>query len=147
MALLILAACSGTGKSTLVKGLLARHPRLRLSVSHTTRAPRPGEEDGVAYHFVTRDAFEALAAEGAFVERADIHEELTRLRAHVAHLCALLASGAPEGVGRRCDFLCQELLREANTATSKVSDLEVTRLAVDLKAEIERLREQVQNVE
>jgi len=80
-------------------------------------------------------------------ERADIHEELTRLRAHVAHLRALLASGAPEGVGRRCDFLCQELLREANTATSKVSDLEVTRLAVDLKAEIERLREQVQNVE
>jgi len=71
MALLILAACSGTGKSTLVKGLLARHPRLRLSVSHTTRAPRPGEEDGVAYHFVTRDAFEALDAEGAFVERAE----------------------------------------------------------------------------
>jgi guanylate kinase len=71
MALLILAACSGTGKSTLVKALLARHPRLSLSVSHTTRAPRPGEEDGVAYHFITREAFEALAAQGAFVESAE----------------------------------------------------------------------------
>ena len=71
MALLILAACSGTGKSTLVKGLLARHPRLSLSVSHTTRAARPGEVDGVAYHFVSREAFEELAARGSFVESAE----------------------------------------------------------------------------
>jgi uncharacterized protein (TIGR00255 family) len=89
----------------------------------------------------------ALMELALMAERADIEEELARLTAHTAHMRALLTRGAPEGVGRRCDFLCQELLREANTATSKVSDLEITRLAVDLKAEIERLREQVQNIE
>ena len=52
MALMILAACSGTGKSTIVRELMNIHPQLKLSVSHTTRAPRPGEVDGVAYHFV-----------------------------------------------------------------------------------------------
>ena len=71
MALIILTACSGTGKSTLVKELLARHPRLKLSVSHTTRAPRPGEQDGVAYHFISKERFQALISEGAFAEWAE----------------------------------------------------------------------------
>lgn len=71
MALMIIAACSGTGKSTIVKALLSRHERLKLSVSHTTRSPRPSEEDGVAYHFVDRSTFEQMIAEGAFVEWAE----------------------------------------------------------------------------
>ncbi|MCB9547837.1 MAG: guanylate kinase [Myxococcales bacterium] len=71
MVLLILAACSGTGKSTLGRHLRAMHPKLRLSVSHTTRAPRPGEAEGVDYHFVDRAAFEADIERGRFVEWAE----------------------------------------------------------------------------
>ena len=52
MALMIFAACSGTGKSTIVKALMERHPKLKLSVSHTTREPRPGEVDGRGDHFI-----------------------------------------------------------------------------------------------
>ena len=57
MVLLIIAACSGTGKSTLARRLLDGEPRLKLSISHTTRAPRPGETHGVEYHFVDRPTF------------------------------------------------------------------------------------------
>ena len=71
MALMIFAACSGTGKSTIVKALTERHPQLRLSVSHTTRAPRPGEVDGVSYHFIDVERFRRLIKEGAFVEWAE----------------------------------------------------------------------------
>ena len=71
MVLLIMAACSGTGKSTLARRLLAEHPRLRLSVSHTTRPPRPGEQDGVDYHFTDAAGFRALVAQDAFAEWAE----------------------------------------------------------------------------
>ncbi|MCA9539329.1 MAG: guanylate kinase [Myxococcales bacterium] len=72
MALLILAAVSGTGKSTVASALLQRHPeRLRLSISHTTRAARPGEVDGVHYHFVDHAKFEGLIKAGGFAEWAD----------------------------------------------------------------------------
>ena len=71
MALLILAAVSGTGKSTIARRLLARRPNLRVSVSHTTRAPREGETDGVDYHFVSRETFEDMVAAGAFAEWAE----------------------------------------------------------------------------
>lgn len=71
MVLLMLAAVSGTGKSTIAKHLLDRHPTLRLSVSHTTRKPRAGEIDGVHYHFTTPEAFAARIAEGGFAEWAE----------------------------------------------------------------------------
>lgn len=71
MVLLIFAATSGTGKSTLGRLLRERAPLLDLSVSHTTRAPRAGEVDGVHYHFVTRAAFEASRDAGAFAEWAE----------------------------------------------------------------------------
>jgi guanylate kinase len=71
MALFILAACSGTGKSTLVKALLEQHPNLRLSVSHTTRLPRQGEENHVAYHFISRDEFKIMIKHNNFVEWAE----------------------------------------------------------------------------
>jgi guanylate kinase len=71
--LFIVAAPSGAGKTSLVKGLLEREPGIALSVSHTTRKPRPGEEDGKHYHFVTRDAFMGLVAQNAFLEHADVH--------------------------------------------------------------------------
>ena len=77
--------------------------------------------------------------------KADIREELDRLDAHVAQAKDLL--GGQDAVGRRLDFLCQELNREANTICSKAADIQVTRLGLELKAVIDQIKEQVQNVE
>lgn len=71
--LFIISAPSGAGKTTLVRALLEAEPGMRLSVSYTTRPPRPGELDGVAYHFVTTAEFMAMRAEDAFVESAEVH--------------------------------------------------------------------------
>jgi uncharacterized protein (TIGR00255 family) len=80
-----------------------------------------------------------------FADRTDITEELTRLRIHLAALDDLL--GAEGTVGRRVDFLLQEISREVNTVGSKSQDAGITRAVVEAKAELERMREQVQNVE
>jgi uncharacterized protein (TIGR00255 family) len=80
-----------------------------------------------------------------FAERVDICEELTRLESHCAQFAALLASA--EACGRRLDFLLQEMAREANTVGAKSPDAQITHAIVEVKAEIERMREQVQNVE
>lgn len=89
---------------------------------------------------------ERLAQELALiVAKGDIREELDRLVAHVGAARDLMAEGG--AVGRRLDFLCQEFNREANTLCSKSSDLELTRIGLALKAAIERLREQIQNIE
>lgn len=89
---------------------------------------------------------ERLAQEAALiVARGDVREELDRLVAHVEAARGLLKEGGP--IGRRFDFLCQEFNREANTLASKSPDLELTQLALGLKAAIEQLREQVQNIE
>lgn len=78
-------------------------------------------------------------------ERADIDEELTRLSSHCKQFVSLIASDEP--VGRKLDFLIQEMNREANTIGSKSNDAEITNLVVELKAELEKIREQVQNIE
>jgi guanylate kinase len=67
----VITGPSGVGKGTLIRGLMERLPKLELSVSATTRAPRPGEQDGVDYHFLSREEFDRRVAEGAFVEHAD----------------------------------------------------------------------------
>ncbi len=67
----VITGPSGVGKGTLIRGLMERHPQLELSVSATTRAPRPGEADGVDYHFLSREEFDKRVAEEAFVEHAD----------------------------------------------------------------------------
>ena len=77
--------------------------------------------------------------------KADVREELDRLAAHLEAVSELLDAGGP--VGRKLDFLCQELNREANTICSKAAELELTRIGLDLKSTIEQLREQVQNLE
>ena len=74
--LFIICAPSGAGKTSLVNALLEREPDLELSVSYTTRAPRPGEEHGREYHFVSRDAFLAMASRGEFLESAEVHGNL-----------------------------------------------------------------------
>ncbi len=71
MVLFILAAVSGTGKGTVGRALMARNPDLKLSVSHTTRAPRVGEREGVEYHFTDHDAFRAGIEAGGYVEWAE----------------------------------------------------------------------------
>lgn len=80
-----------------------------------------------------------------YVARADIQEEIDRLQAHIKTAKDLLDS--KEAIGRRLDFLCQELNREANTTCSKSSEIDLTNLGMELKAFIEQLREQVQNIE
>lgn len=71
--LYIVSAPSGAGKSSLVKALLERDPALRLSVSHTTRAARPGELDGVHYHFVSVESFQERLGRGEFLESAEVY--------------------------------------------------------------------------
>ncbi len=89
---------------------------------------------------------ERLAQEVALlITRADVREELDRLGAHLQAARALLDAGA--NIGRRFDFLCQEFNREANTLCSKSADIGLTRVGIALKAAIEQLREQVQNIE
>ena len=89
---------------------------------------------------------ERLAHEAALlVTKADVREELDRLTAHVAAARKLLGEGG--AVGRKFDFLCQEFNREANTLCSKSADVELTAVGLDLKAAIDQLREQVQNIE
>jgi guanylate kinase len=67
----VITGPSGVGKGTLIRGLMERLPKLELSVSATTRAPRPGEQDGVDYHFLTREQFDHRVAKEDFVEHAD----------------------------------------------------------------------------
>ncbi len=89
---------------------------------------------------------ERLAQEVALLAaKADVREELDRLDAHLEAAGALLASG--DAVGRKLDFLCQELHREANTLGAKAADLDLTRIVLDLKAALEAFREQARNVE
>jgi uncharacterized protein (TIGR00255 family) len=80
-----------------------------------------------------------------FAERADISEEVTRLDSHIEQF--LDSCRRDESPGRKLEFIAQELLREANTVASKASDSEIARCVVEIKCYIDRLKEQVQNVE
>jgi len=72
--LLVISSPSGAGKTSLSRRLVADHPELSLSVSATTRGPRPGEENGREYHFVSPETFEQMIKDGEFLEWADVHE-------------------------------------------------------------------------
>jgi len=111
----------------------ARKERLRALVQSLLDAVPALSEDRLAQEAVL------------LVAKADVREELDRLKAHVASARDMLKGGG--AIGRRLDFLCQEFNREANTLCSKSSDLELTRVGLDLKAVIEQFREQVQNIE
>jgi len=80
-----------------------------------------------------------------FAEKTDITEEITRLKSHLIQFDDLLNS--KESVGRKMDFLTQEINREVNTIGSKTNDIEVTSLVVLVKSELERIREQARNIE
>ncbi|MEM8626703.1 MAG: guanylate kinase [Pseudomonadota bacterium] len=89
--LLVIAAPSGAGKTTLVRGLIERDPRFVFSVSYTTRPKRPNERDGVDYHFITRDAFAQLRDAGEFLEHANVFDNY--YATGKAAVEALLAAG------------------------------------------------------
>lgn len=100
-----------------------------------------------AANTVPREALQerAINEAAAYAIRIDVAEELARLRAHLDEIERLLKAGGE--VGKRLDFLIQELLREANTLASKAASLELTNISVEMKVAIEQLREQVQNIE
>jgi uncharacterized protein (TIGR00255 family) len=104
------------------------------------------EQTGAA-ETIAREALQerALNEAAAYAIRIDVAEELARLRAHLDEAGRLLAAGGE--VGKRLDFLIQELLREANTLGSKAATLELTNISLEMKVTIEQLREQVQNIE
>jgi uncharacterized protein (TIGR00255 family) len=114
--------------------LLAERDRLRDAISELAEQAEVDED--------------RLAKEVAYMaDRWDINEELVRFRAHLGAFRETLASGSGEAVGKRLGFLVQELHREANTIGSKANDLEVSHSSVAIREEIERLREQLENVE
>jgi uncharacterized protein (TIGR00255 family) len=108
---------------------------------------REALEAAGAAQSVPREALQerALAEAAAYAIRIDVAEELSRLRSHLDEIERLLAKGGE--IGKRLDFLIQELQREANTLGSKSAALELTNIAVEMKVAVEQLREQVQNIE
>jgi uncharacterized protein (TIGR00255 family) len=111
----------------------AVHARLAQSLATLMEAGRGFDENRLHQEAVLMAA------------KADIREELDRLATHVEAARSLLRQGGP--VGRRLDFLSQELAREANTLCAKANDVSLTAIGLDLRAQIEQLREQVQNIE
>ena len=91
------------------------------------------------------DESRILTEAAVFADKVAVDEETVRLRSHLSQLREMLESAVP--VGRKLDFLIQEVNRESNTIGSKCSDLQIARDVVELKAEIEKIREQVQNIE
>lgn len=86
-----------------------------------------------------------LLEAGIFADKVAVDEETVRLRSHIAQMRSMLAEGSP--IGRKMDFLVQEFNRESNTIGSKCNDGAVTKIVIELKSEIEKIREQIQNIE
>jgi uncharacterized protein (TIGR00255 family) len=94
---------------------------------------------------VTVEPRDLIREVAIFAERGDIAEEITRLRAHLDQFVAVL--GEPESVGRKLEFVVQEMGRETNTIGSKANDVEISRAVVEMKGSLEKIRELIQNVE
>ena len=86
-----------------------------------------------------------LTEAAIFADKTAVAEETVRLRSHIQQLTSILSSNEP--AGRRLDFLVQEMNREANTIGSKAQDVTIVRSVIDIKARIEKIREQIQNIE
>ena len=91
------------------------------------------------------DESRIIAEAAIYADHVAVDEETVRLRSHIAQLRQMLESGSP--VGRKADFLIQEFNREANTIGSKCQNADIAKVVVDLKSEIEKIREQIQNIE
>jgi uncharacterized protein (TIGR00255 family) len=130
-------------RSSALPALYAERLRDRVSeILNKGGVDVPGVLDSEAFH-------ERIALEAAvFADKSNITEEIVRLRSHLGQLRSLLY-GEDQGrpVGKKLDFLVQEMNRETNTIGSKANDLKVTQQMLDIKSEVEKIREQVQNVE
>ncbi|HET8554733.1 MAG TPA: guanylate kinase [Rhodanobacteraceae bacterium] len=126
--LFVVAAPSGAGKSTLVNALLAREPGISLSISHTTRAPRPNESEGNHYHFVSRDVFQRMIDADQFFEYAVVHGDMkgTSLTA----VAPLLEEGR--------DVLLEIDWQGARQVRKKVPDCQSIFILPPSRAELER---------
>ena len=143
--------------AALAADLCQRLDRLRglaVEIGHAaaglpTRAARRLEERlaSVAASSATLDAGRLAQEVALLAEKLDVSEELVRLRTHLDHLGELFSGAASEAAGRKIDFLVQEVGREINTIGSKVQDAPIAALIVASKAELEKLREQAQNIE
>ena len=136
--LYIVSAASGAGKTSLLRALMARDPHLVISVSHTTRAPRPGERDGHDYHFVDEAEFRRLIEAGAFVEHARVFE-----RRYGTTFAAIEADlGAGRDVLVEIDWQGARQIRERLAQTVSIFILPPSRGALEA-----RLRERGQDSE
>lgn len=131
-------------RANTIKGLLAKvEERSPKTVSEYRAKLEARMRDVLAN--TQLDESRILTEAAIFADKVAVDEETVRLHSHLEQLDDMLASGVP--VGRKLDFLIQEFNREANTIGSKCTDLEISCYVVDMKAEIEKIREQVQNVE
>ena len=123
----IISGPSGVGKSTVLRALFEGREDLYFSVSATI------------------DESRILTEAAIFADKVAVDEETVRLHSHMAQLRTMLAGDIP--VGRKLDFLVQEINRECNTIGSKCNDLAIAQDVVNMKAEVEKIREQIQNIE
>jgi uncharacterized protein (TIGR00255 family) len=136
----LLVNCDVIGES--LKIVSARAPEV-LREYHARLAARVAELTHAAQ--IKLDEDQLIREVAIFAERCDIAEEIARLAGHVEHFRA--AADSPEPAGRKLDFIAQEMLREANTIASKSNDVDIARSVVEIKTAIDRIKEQVQNVE
>ena len=102
----------------------------------------------MAEHNLTLEPADLIRETALFADRSDISEEIVRFRSHLTQFTGILDETTPkDGSGRRLDFLTQEMFREVNTIGSKANDSDITKVVVELKTVIERIREMVQNIE
>ncbi|HEX2140020.1 MAG TPA: YicC/YloC family endoribonuclease [Woeseiaceae bacterium] len=127
------------------RDLLSIAESVRVRMPEVLEAARARQKERLEKLDVEADPARVAAELALMAQKQDVDEELDRLTSHVSEIRQVIDSGEP--VGRRLDFLMQELNREANTLGSKAGDTETTRAAVELKVLVEQMREQIQNVE
>ena len=124
----------------MVEELEARSP---IVVKEHTEKIRHRIAELISQEF--NDEQRILQEAAIFADRTSVTEEIVRLKSHVNHLIVLMDE--PDSNGRKCDFLVQEMFREINTIASKANDVEMSKIVVNAKAELEKIREQLQNIE
>lgn len=124
----------------MVEELEARSP---IVVKEHTEKIRHRISELISQEF--NDEQRILQEAAIFADRTSVTEEIVRLKSHVNHLIVLMDE--PDSNGRKCDFLVQEMFREINTIASKANDVEMSKIVVNAKAELEKIREQLQNIE
>lgn len=140
--------------ANLARDILTRNAYIRSAVEILEqRSPQVAQEyqDKLRSRIIemigtgTVDEGRIIQEAAIFADKASITEEIVRLKSHIEHLNELMQVN--DSVGRKCDFLVQEMFREINTVASKANDIEMSQVVVDVKAELEKIREQLQNIE